>query len=377
MQLKSSRSTCVLSLRGIDPSVSRCAAFELEDVVCAVEGADLLAPRPLPGKGQPSRVLDIIDRRTPWTVTVKPKLDPIRVERDYDLALVVVQTLDDLDHLRLFEGWREKSRTAICYLEEEYRAWISRYTGRNSPLRRLKDFDYVFMNCTGSVDAVHAAVGLPVHYVAPGIDALRFRPRVERRSTDVYYMGRRSQVTHDALVRSLEAGEISYAFDSASLGRVQDVRQHRLLLAGSIQNTRYFIVQKAKAGQLDHTFGQEELGLRYFEGAAGGAVMLGSWPSVETFDAHFDWPDAVIPMDYDCPEIVALIADLDRQPERMERLRRQNVMQSLSRHDWSHRWSTILETVGLPNGEGTARRAAQLEAAMEQVTRLYGANGNV
>lgn len=366
------RSTCVLSLRGIDPSVSRCSAFELEDVVCEVERADLVEPRYRPQPERESRILGVVSRRTPWTVAAKLRIEPVRIERRYDVALVVVQTLDDLENLRWFRGWRENCRLAICYVEEEYRAWIERYSGRNSPLRLLKDFDQVFLNCLGSVDTVRAAIGRPVHYTPPGIDALRFRPRRECRSTDVYYMGRRSPTTHAALIELLEAGEISYVYDSAGLGLAQDVKEHRLLLAGSIQNSRYFIVQKAKANRQDHTFGQEELGLRYFEGAAGGAVMLGSRPAVETFDEHFDWPDAVIPMDYDCPEIGELIAELDRQPERMERIRLQNVVQSLRRHDWSYRWSAILETLGLPAGEGMARRTAELDAAVEEAKRLRG-----
>lgn len=367
----SDRTVCVLSLRGINSWVSRCSAYELEDLVCDLEGADLIQAKARRRREQPSRLLDIISRRTPWTVTEKPIIEPARFDRQYDVALVVVQTLDNLSNLEAFPNWREHCRTAICYVEEEYRGWIEKYSGRGNPLRLLESFDHVFLNCVGSVDALHDATGLPVHYVAPGIDALRFRPRRPLRSTDLYYMGRRSPATHDALIQLLKDGRISYAFDSTDVPSALDPAQHRMMLAGNIQNSRYFVVQKAKAGRSDHSFGQEEMGLRYFEGAAAGAVMIGSAPSVETFEQYFDWPDAVIPMPYDCPEVGELLAELDSQPERMERVRRENVTQCLRRHDWSHRWSAILRSVGLPEARGTAARRAKLDAALDELSGLF------
>ena len=362
---------CVLSLRGVVPHMARCSAFEFEDVVCEMEGADLFAPQTRPQPRQPSRLLRVISGRTPWTVTAKPTVEPIRVVRPYDVAIAMVQSPADLVRFQAFQGWRENSRVAICYVEEVWQGWIEQYSGSKSPIHLLKDFDYVFLNCLRSVDAMRDVIGRPVHYIAPGIDALRFRPVRERRSTDVYYMGRRSTTTHEALIRLLEAGEISYAFDSVDGLNVEEVRQHRLLLAGAIQNSRYFIVQRAKANVEVQTTAQEELGFRYFEGAAAGAVMIGSAPRVESFDHHFDWPDAVIPMEYDYPEIGELIAELDGQPERMERIRRENVVQSLRRHDWCHRWSEILETVGLSVSDGVGRRRSRLDAAVDQVKRLY------
>ena len=62
-------------------------------------------------------------------------------------------------------------------------------------------------------------------------------------------------------------------------------------------------------------------------------------------------------MPFDCPEIGELIADLDQQPERLARIRRDNVVNSLLRHDWYHRWSEILRTIDLPMAERSALRS--------------------
>ncbi|HEY9660080.1 MAG TPA: hypothetical protein V6C65_16605, partial [Allocoleopsis sp.] len=35
------------------------------------------------------------------------------------------------------------------------------------------------------------------------------------------------------------------------------------------------------------------------------------------------------------------------QPDRLEQIRHNNIINSLLRHDWSYRWETILQSVGL------------------------------
>ena len=54
-----------------------------------------------------------------------------------------------------------------------------------------------------------------------------------------------------------------------------DYRQHRELFANMAKRSRYFLVSPAKIDRTDETRGQVEIGHRYFEGAAAGAVMIG------------------------------------------------------------------------------------------------------
>jgi hypothetical protein len=91
---------------------------------------------------------------------------------------------------------------------------------------------------------------------------------------------------------------------------------------------------------------QIEIGNRYFEGTAAGAILVGERPNNQEFDKLFDWPDVVIPLPYNSSD-VNLIRELDKQPERQDRIRRTNAAQALLRHDWVYRWETILKTAGL------------------------------
>jgi hypothetical protein len=118
-----------------------------------------------------------------------------------------------------------------------------------------------------------------------------------------------------------------------------------------------------------------EIGNRYFEGAASGTVMLGERPKNAVFEKLFDWPDAVVHLDYDSSEIDRIINDLDRQPERQERIRRTNVAQSLLRHDWAYRWEAIIKTVGLEPMPQLLDRKKRLQTLAREVSS--GENGGV
>jgi len=66
------------------------------------------------------------------------------------------------------------------------------------------------------------------------------------------------------------------------------------------------------------------------------------------FEAQFDWPDALIRLPFDSPEIAPLLAELDADPERLSRVQRSNVRNAALRHDWVHRVREVFEALGLP-----------------------------
>jgi hypothetical protein len=102
------------------------------------------------------------------------------------------------------------------------------------------------------------------------------------------------------------------------------------------------------------------MGFRFFEGAAAGTVMIGQPPDIPAFRENFDWPDAVIPIAYDEPNIAKILADLDSEPKRLAEIRKNNVIQSLLRHDWVYRWKDILHIAGLKPTPAIAAREKRL-----------------
>jgi len=158
-----------------------------------------------------------------------------------------------------------------------------------------------------------------------------------------------------------------YLHDSIAGDQAINSKEHRALLANVTKRSRYFIVNPGLIDRPDKRGDQIEIGNRYFEGAASGAIMVGERPNTGEFGRLFPWADAVIHLPYDSSDIDTIIKDLDRDPERQDRIRRTNVVQALARHDWVYRWEAVLETVGLEPLPGLSQRKERLKTLAKAV----------
>ena len=88
-----------------------------------------------------------------------------------------------------------------------------------------------------------------------------------------------------------------------------------------------------KMDEPEQTNGQVELGYRFYEGSAAGALMIGQMPKSETLRKMFDWPDAVIEIQPDGSDVGDILANLATEPERVATISQANARESLLRHD--------------------------------------------
>jgi hypothetical protein len=141
-------------------------------------------------------------------------------------------------------------------------------------------------------------------------------------------------------------------------------------VANLAKRSRYFLVAPGKINSPE-TKGQIEIGLRYFEGSAAGAVLLGQAPDCEPFRRLFGWPDSVIEIKPDGSDVRDVLESLAKQPERLSEISRRNAAEALLRHDWGYRWSEVLDIAGLkPTPELEARKRRLRELA--GLARLTG-----
>jgi hypothetical protein len=203
--------------------------------------------------------------------------------------------------------------------------------------------------------------GRAASFLAMGVDAHRFSPLPDPpvRSVDLYQFGRRSETTHAAALEMARRDGAFYLYDTVFNVPLPDHRAHRELMASIMKRTRYFFAHRT-AQHLDRARGEQILASRYFEGIAGGAVVLGSAPEIPEYDACFGWPDSTIPIPYEAPHLREIVAELDAQPERIAAVRRNNIVGTLRRHDWVYRWAEVLDAVGLPHTDRMRERMAQL-----------------
>jgi len=214
------------------------------------------------------------------------------------------------------------------------------------------------------VPALGQAIGRKCHWLPGAVDALRFTPypNPPPRVVDIYSMGRRWEGIHRVALEAARKNEIFYMYDTTPGSTTQplDHQQHRTLIANIAKRSTFFMAGPAKFGVDNQTQGQLEIGYRFFEGAAAGTVMIGQAPDCESFREHFDWPNAVIPLEPDGSNLSDVLSMRRRDPELLERIGWRNAYESLLRHDWVYRWRRILEVAGVTPSPALAEREQRL-----------------
>ena len=364
-------SVLLLSMRRLNDLVAFCMQYEFEDIVADLTGADRIDAgdrEALELSRRTYRLARFATRSRRFARASASRPSTVRLQRDYELFFPVFNYAHELYALATVPDWRKRCRVAACFINEVWADLLPEYL-----LELLAEFDHVFLGMRHPVDEVARIIGRPCTYLPPASDVLRFSPYPEQpeRAIDVCNIGRRSAVTHDALIRLAADRRLFYYYDtiaaSGAGGKqrtfgVDSASEHRLLLASLLQRSRYFIANRSRANQPESTMGRDEISGRFFEGAAAGTVMLGEPPATAEFKSQFDWSDAVIRLPFDSPDVGEVLVELDRDPQRLARIRRDNVCNAALRHDWLNRLRTVFETVGIPPTSGMLEREKDLHA---------------
>jgi len=340
----------MLTARGYAHNAFRCGFYEAQDVLAGVDDVDLIVVQPKPHYAirQPLQKYLVWHDFTRRVVSVNMVFEPVRMDGEYELFVAHFPHIQDLIQLSAVKGWKERCRRSICWIDEVYAADVLAY---GTWLSILKDFDHVALGMSGTVETFSRAYDRPCHFVPGAVDALRFSPYPDcpARVIDIYSIGRIGVNLHRALLERAEREKKYYLHDTflASYALVYDHRQHRQLIANTAKRSRYFHVAPAKMDVPEETKGQSEIGFRYYEGSAAGAVMVGQVPDCEPFQAMFGWPDSVIEIKPDGSDVAAVLSRLEADRERVSAIGRRNAAEALLRHDWLYRWKRIYEIVGL------------------------------
>ena len=335
----------VVSVRGFRFQAANCCIYELEDLLVDLESVQLYTP--IPDRGFDAarkiyRAAKYTGRSDEFAANIAPFPKKISLEREYDLLFAVLDNPYQFHLLESIEGWREKCRHTACFITE---MWQPDLQDKRLFKEPWSNFDRVFLGVTQCVAGLNKLIEPSVTYIPPAVDTLRFSPypNPPRRSIDVSYVGRRSPNIHNALITRAEKDNFFYYHDTLK-GKLEiaNPREHRILLANLFQRSRYNITNYAKFNSTEETGGTQEIGYRFFEGAAAGTVMIGLPPAGEAFPRYFDWEEPIIKVDLSGTDVVEAIAELDAQPGRLERISRRNVANCLLKHDWSYRWRDML-----------------------------------
>ncbi len=366
----------LFSMRRVADLVASCALYELEDLISNLVPADRIEPEQLEAQDF-LRKLHKLGRWVTGSATFARSLTPqgprVELDRDYDLFLPVFNHPYELFALDVVPNWRERCRHAACFINEVWEGQIPEYL-----LERLAQFDRIYLGVTRPTTTVARITGRPCSYLPPGVDCLSFAPDLGgERPIHVCGIGRRSEITHRALLSMARQRGLFYYFDTvrarsvANASRqvtfsVGDPAQHRFLYASMLKRSRYFMASRARANEPELIGDTQETAGRFFEGAAAGTVMIGEPPRNSIFDAYFDWPDAVIRIPFDSPDIADVIDALDADPDRLARIANDNVVGSLRKSDWLYRLEQVFQPAAIAPTAAMTERHKKLRALVER-----------
>jgi len=359
----------VLSQRRYNQQFYMPPTYEFEDVISEIDGVDLLAPAFKCG----SRLSKLWYRGSNYAksrlaLCPDPGIEDVEIEREYDLFFCVFNLGYEVPALKRLKRLRRRCKRMACMFMEMFTSQVHR---DERSLRMLDELeaDYIFVHQRSSLPALQQVLKTPCVFMPVGVDCLTFVPYpvFPARTIDCFSMGRRSEATHQGLLELSRDKDFFYVYDTFAKFPLASWREHRMLTASMMARTRYFVAYKP-ALRTDVFVGSDEcLAGRFFEGTAGGAVVIGVPPDCKEYYENFNWPDATIEIPYECRNIGDILVELDEQPERLARVRRTNMIQCLLRHDWMYRWRSILERVGLePPGDAT-RRESRLHEVVERL----------
>jgi spore maturation protein CgeB len=356
---------CMPTWRNFSKNAYRCGLYEAQDVLAEIDDVDVI-----PVERSWGAWVDEYWLRTPLyhdvfskLIFANPGMKKIRLSRDYDIFVAVCATFWDLPYINAIERWKDHCKISVCWLDE---LWVSELADYKLWLPALRQFDYVFVGYRGTVPALSQAANRTCYWLPGGVDALRFRPSSDSadRPIDVYSIGRRYDGIHHELLSAAERGDMFYVYDSqvgGGLMEVHDHRQHRDLFANIAKRSRYFVVATAKMDQPDYRQSQIEVGYRYYEGAAAGAVMIGDVPDCDAYRELMGWPEAVIRIQPDGSDTMDVLHELNSHPKHVAAISRRNTREALLRHDWAHRWNEMFRIMGVDPPLRSAARQQRLK----------------
>lgn len=362
--------TLLLSQRQISNLVAYCLAYEFEDAIQSVTGATRIEASNFDAIEFSRRAYKLI-RKASGSRDVARSLAPrpssaTAIDGEYDLFFAIFSHPYELYSLATLPDWRKRTKKAACFITEAWSNMLPDYL-----IELLGDFDHIFIGFTQSVDGISRLSGRPCSYLPLATDVLRFAPASldTPRSIEVCNIGRRSAVTHQALIDRADQTHAFYYYDTVAASgadkkdrtfRVENPAEHRRMLASLLKNSQFFFANRSFVNRPEFTAGREEISSRFYEGAAAGTVMIGEAPRTEVFNRQFDWTDAVIHVPFDSPDIGKVLASLHAAPERLRAARLANVREASRRHDWLYRIETMFDVLGVPHTEAMAERARRL-----------------
>ncbi len=362
-----SRSVLVVSQRKVARTPANAVLYEFEDLIAEWEHADVYEVDAYHGDNR----FDL--RRKAFQgmrLTRSPASPSMRlasvgsskpnVEKEYDLAILVTSTAFDLFTLSQLPYLRKRAKLVVAYVAE---TWPSSTSKRKLRLEPWELVDHIFVGVPAAAEELSSMLGRVVTPMPVGVDTDRFAPRSSQpRPITVTNPGRRAIGQHRLIRQICDEEDLWYCYDTITGNMSVPARQHRANYADTLRRTDAVVCNPARFNDLARTSGTQIVPYRVFEAMAAGCRMFGQRIPDEAF-RNAGLPTMDIPelsLDPTYSEVRSVVVQSWSELERAR-------YRDIARHnlDWSHRWETILLSVGLSPSSRLRERQYRLLAGAE------------
>jgi hypothetical protein len=331
--------------------------YEACHAIASIGNSSIISPVGV-GHGEIWKAANKVYKR----VTGLPHIATERVDlrEQFDCFLYICMNPENLVALNAIRGWQENAARSAVFLFE---TWSAMAHKNRHFLRLLDDFDHVFLFNADSVPTIQTYTSTPCSFLPAASDCLKATPypRAEPRTIDIFGMGRTWTPVHEQLIEMTRTGDLFYLWDHTPGDVTHGYDIARLRTHNLIRRSRFFTsFNFAQGDKLPFSAGEDAIAARMFEAAGGGAVQIGTAPRVPEFHQLFDWPDALIEIPQDPLDLRAFYQELQSDPRRIHHASVRAASNALRRHDWIYRLEVILQTLGLPEPSGVAKRKGRL-----------------
>lgn len=346
-----------------EKKVYRCILHEFEDVINSIDEVDLVAPtlkwQDKIYRGHRKFAQYALEY---FNLNFNPGIPTIKINDYYDLFFYVCDFPQELIHLNAIKGIKKFCKKSMCFINE---FWIEDICKYEFLIELLQDFDCVFIGLSTSIDALEKKFRSKIRLMYIGIDNLKFFPAPNTtRDIYIYSIGRRDENYHKNLKRFCKEKNALYIYDTLSNYLTNDLVDHRAAYANMLKHSNYFVVSPGKFNYYINN-SKCEIGSRYFEGSAAGAILIGEKPINSQNETIFCSENFVeyLPNDYE--ELKNSIYELDQNLEKKIKIRRNNIINSLKVNDWLYRWEKVLAEAGLKPIDKFYKRKEKLSKLVE------------
>jgi len=274
-----------------------------------------------------------------------------------DVLFVVARGPEDLAMIKAIRDVRSKFSHIHAFVTDSYfQAGFYAETAL---------FDSLTVTALKDQDFPAQKFGVQVHHLYQGTDALQWAPRqAPGREIDVMSFGRTPPSYQSALTQAFHRMDSPYLYLHSPLGNLSGptVQVERAMLFKLLHRTRislaFHLLTEPQGGRPRSMM----VTSRWLESLLSGCVVAGHRPVSRMADDMLDWPGSTIELSAVPEEAVQELQVLLQDEGALQQQRRNNVRNTVERHDWRLRIQTLCKLHGWVVPPKLKDELAQLEA---------------